>query len=110
MAEEPVVRMGETQAGVTRPSVSPIYQTTAFDVPDPDVLQQLYAGQVTGDIYTRDSNPGMRALAQSIAAREGTEAGGVFASGLGALGRIFLTRLAAGDPLRTGPSQYGETR
>lgn len=76
MAEEPVVRMGETQAGVTRPSVSPIYQTTAFDVPDPDVLQQLYAGQVTGDIYTRDSNPGMRALAQSIAAAGGNGSGG----------------------------------
>jgi len=109
VAEEPVVRMGETQAGVTRPSVSPIYQTTAFDVPDPDVLQQLYAGQVTGDIYTRDSNPGMRALAQSIAALEGTEAGAVFASGMGALGSIFLTLLSAGDHVLTAQSLYGKT-
>lgn len=109
MAEEPVVRMGETQAGVTRPSVAPIYQTTAFDVPDPDVLQQLYAGQVTGDIYTRDSNPGMRALAQSIAALEGTEAGAVFASGMGALGSIFLTLLSAGDHVLTAQSLYGKT-
>ena len=109
MAEEPVVRMGETQAGVTRPSVAPIYQTTAFDVPDLDVLQQLYAGQVTGDIYTRDSNPGMRALAQSIAALEGTEAGAVFASGMGALGSIFLTLLSAGDHVLTAQSLYGKT-
>ena len=90
MSDEPVVRMGETSAGVTRPSVSPIYQTTAFDVPDLEILQQLYAGQLTGDIYTRDSNPGMRALAQSIAGLEQTEAGAVFASGMGALGSIFL--------------------
>lgn len=109
VAEEPVVRMGETQAGVTRPSVSPIYQTTAFDVPDLDVLQQLYAGHVTGDIYTRDSNPGMRALAQSIAALEGTEAGAVFASGMGALGSIFLTLLSAGDHVLTAQSLYGKT-
>lgn len=109
VAEEPVVRMGETQAGVTRPSVSPIYQTTAFDVPDLDVLQQLYAGQVTGDIYTRDSNPGMRALAQSVAALEGTEAGAVFASGMGSLGSIFLTLLSAGDHVLTAQSLYGKT-
>lgn len=109
VAEEPVVRMGETQAGVTRPSVSPIYQTTAFDVPDVDILQQLYAGQVTGDIYTRDSNPGMRALAQSIAVLEGTEAGAVFASGMGALGSIFLTLLSAGDHVLTAQSLYGKT-
>lgn len=109
VAEEPVVRMGETQAGVTRPSVSPIYQTTAFDVPDLDVLQQLYAGQVTGDIYTRDSNPGMRALAQSVAALEGTEAGAVFASGMGSLGSIFLTLLSAGDHVLAAQSLYGKT-
>ena len=109
VAEEPVVRMGETRCGATRPSVSPIYQTTAFDVPDLDVLQQLYAGQVTGDIYTRDSNPGMRALSQAVAALEGTESGAVFASGMGALGSIFLTLLSAGDHVLTAQSLYGKT-
>jgi len=109
VSDEPVVRMGETSAGVTRPSVSPIYQTTAFDVPDLEILQQLYAGQLTGDIYTRDSNPGMRALAQSIAGLEQTEAGAVFASGMGALGSIFLTLLSAGDHVLTAQSLYGKT-
>ena len=60
--------MGHPVSGVTTPSAPPIFQTTAFDVPDLDVLQQLYSGEVPGDIYTRDSNPNHWLLYQSDAA------------------------------------------
>jgi cystathionine beta-lyase/cystathionine gamma-synthase len=82
-------RMGHPRASVTSPSAPPIYQTTAFDVPDLDVLHALYEGKASGDVYTRDSNPNHTALAESIAIMEDAEAGAVFASGMGAAGSVF---------------------
>lgn len=109
MAQEHPARMGHPGPAVTRPSAPAIYQTTAFDVPDLDVLQQLYAGTAVGDIYTRDSNPNHSALGAAIAELEGTEAGAVFASGMGAAGSIFLALTSAGDHVILARSLYGKT-
>jgi cystathionine beta-lyase/cystathionine gamma-synthase len=81
--------MGHPHPSVTSPSAPPIYQTTAVDVSDLDVLQALYEGKATGDVYTRDSNPNHTALAESTAIMEDAEAGAVFASGMGAAGSIL---------------------
>lgn len=101
--------MGHPAPSVTVPSSPPIYQSTAFDIADLDVLEKIYAGEVQGDIYTRDSNPNHTALAESIAAMEETEAGAVFASGMGALGAVFLTLASAGDHVILAKAIYGKT-
>ncbi|MFM7056469.1 MAG: trans-sulfuration enzyme family protein [Planctomycetota bacterium] len=101
--------MGHPGPSVTRPSAPAIFQTTAFDVPDLDVLQQLYAGTAAGDIYTRDSNPNHSALGAAIAQLEGTEAGAVFASGMAAAASIFLSLTTAGDHAILARSLYGKT-
>ena len=80
-------RMGHPRESSSAPSAPPIYQSTAFDVRDLDVLQGIHSGTIHGDIYTRDSNPNHSALAESIAVLEGVAAGAVFASGMGALGK-----------------------
>lgn len=102
-------RMGHPRPSATTPSAPPIYQTTAFDVPDLDVLQALYTGQAAGDVYTRDSNPNHAALAETIATMECADAGAVFASGMGAVGSIFLTLAAAGDHVILARALYGKT-
>jgi cystathionine gamma-synthase len=102
-------RMGHPRASVTSPSAPPIYQTTAFDVPDLDVLHALYEGKASGDVYTRDSNPNHTALAESIAIMEDAEAGAVFASGMGAAGSIFLALTSAGDHVLLARALYGKT-
>lgn len=102
-------RMGHPATSVTVPSSPPIFQSTAFDVPDLDVLEKIHAGELHGDIYTRDSNPNHSALAESIAALEETEAGAVFASGMGALGAIFLTLASTGDHVIVAKAIYGKT-
>ena len=101
--------MGHPAPSITVPSSPPIYQSTAFDIADLDVLEKIHAGELQGDIYTRDSNPNHTALAESIAALEETEAGAVFASGMGALGSIFLTLAAAGDHVILAKAIYGKT-
>lgn len=102
-------RMGHPRPSVTTPSAPAIYQSTAFDVPDLDVLHSLYSGEAHGDIYTRDSNPNHSALAESIAILEHTEAGAVFASGMSAIGSIFLSLAAAGDHVILARALYGKT-
>ena len=101
--------MGHPAPSITVPSSPPIYQSTAFDIADLDVLEKIHAGELQGDIYTRDSNPNHTALAESIAALEETESGAVFASGMGALGSIFLTLAAAGDHVILAKAIYGKT-
>jgi cystathionine beta-lyase/cystathionine gamma-synthase len=109
MSSDHPSRMGHPRESSTAPSTPPIYQTTAFDVGDLDVLHSIHTGKTPGDIYTRDSNPNHSALAESIAALEGAEAGAVFASGMGALGSIFLTLASAGDHVVLARSLYGKT-
>lgn len=109
MSQQHPSRMGHPAPSVTVPSSPPIYQSTAFDIADLDVLEKIYAGEVQGDIYTRDSNPNHTALAESIAAMEETEAGAVFASGMGALGAVFLTLASAGDHVILAKAIYGKT-
>jgi O-succinylhomoserine sulfhydrylase len=109
MSSDHPSRMGHPRESSTTPSAPPIYQSTAFDVGDLDVLQGIHAGTTKGDIYTRDSNPNHSALAESIATLEGAEAGSVFASGMGALGSIFLTLASAGDHVILASALYGKT-
>jgi O-succinylhomoserine sulfhydrylase len=109
MSDQHPSRMGHPRPSVTIPSAPPIYQSTAFDVPDLDVLEKINSGELHGDIYTRDSNPNQNALAESIAMLEGTEAGAVFASGMGALGSIFLSLASAGDHVILAKAVYGKT-
>lgn len=101
--------MGHPHSSVTTPSAPPIFQTTAFDVPDLDVLESVYSGAAHGDIYTRDSNPNHAALAESIAALEGAEQGAVFASGMGAIASVFLSLCSSGDHVVIARSVYGKT-
>lgn len=101
--------MGHPAPSVTVPGSPPIYQSTAFDLADLDVLEKIHAGELHGDLYTRDSNPNHTALAESIAVLEETEAGAVFASGMGALGSIFLSLASAGDHVILARAIYGKT-
>lgn len=100
-------RMGEIQPFATHPSAPPIYQTTAFDVPDFETLNQIYHGETPGHIYTRDSNPNHSALSESIAELEAAEAGAVFASGMGAIAAVALTLAESGGHVIVGRSLYG---
>lgn len=102
-------RMGHIPPFDTQPSSAPIYQTTAFDIPDLNVLADLHTGAAKGHIYTRDSNPNRQALAESIATLENAEAGGTFSSGMGAIAAISMTLAAAGDHIIVGQSLYGIT-
>ncbi len=101
--------MGHIPESATSPSSPPIYQTTAFDIADLNVLADLHSGAASGHIYTRDSNPNHSALAESIAQLEHAEAGAVFASGMGAIAAVAMTLAGCGDHVIVARSLYGVT-
>lgn len=107
--DPPVSRAGHPPSFVTPPSAPPICQTTAFDLLDLTMLQQISDGQVEGHLYTRDTNPNHTALADTVAAMEHAEAGAVFSSGMGAIAALIMSLCGTGDHLLVSRSLYGKT-
>ncbi len=107
--QTPVSRAGHPPEFVTPPSVPPVYQTTAFDLPDLNVLGQISDGQTAGHVYTRDSNPNHTALADTLAHMERADAGMVFSSGMGAIAALIMSLAQTGDHLLVSDSLYGRT-
>ncbi len=103
------VRPARQYHASTPPSVSPIYQTTAFDVDDLKHLEWLMNGEADGYIYTRDGNPNQDAFARTVAQLEGAEAGFVSGSGMGSLSAVTLSHVKAGDHVIVAEMLYGRS-
>ena len=102
-------RAGESDALETPPSVPPLFQTTAFDIADLQQLQQIYAGEISGYIYSRDGNPNHRMFENAIAEMEGAEAAVAASSGMGSLAASFLAMLKSGDHVVSARVLYGKS-
>ena len=102
-------RAGEVPPSVTRPSVLPIYQTTAFDILDLEQREAISGGQANGYIYTRDGNPNHSAFAHAIAQLEGAEAAVTCASGMGGMAAAVMAHVKTGDHIVAARVLYGKT-
>lgn len=88
---------------------TPIYQTATFAVENvEDVIGICRKGQ-PGFCYTRAGNPTTRALEEKIALLEGGELCVAAASGMGAIGGMFLGLLSQGDHVVADGCVYGGT-
>lgn len=93
----------------TPPSVSPIFQTAAFDFRDLEHLEGMVSGNEPGFMYTRDSNPNHNVFSQTVADMESAEAGVAAASGQGAMAATVLAHASAGDHVIAAKVLYGGT-
>jgi cystathionine beta-lyase/cystathionine gamma-synthase len=88
------------------PVVTPIYQTSTFEVTDNDEQQRVH--EIKSDrYYTRWGNPTNTAAEQAVAALEGVEAALTFASGMGAITTTILGLLKTGDHIVAQRDVYG---
>ena len=94
-------------SSLSRPVVSPIFQTTTFAVPSAPDLARVAVEVGSPDFYTRHGNPNHVELADAVATLEGAEAGVVFASGMGALTTTVLALVQSGDHVVAQRSMYG---
>jgi cystathionine beta-lyase/cystathionine gamma-synthase len=77
--------------------VPPIVQSSLFTFPSFKELLETFRGERTRWVYSRTTNPTVRAFEEKIAALEGTEAAMGLASGMGAISAAVLAFASPGD-------------
>ncbi|MGH2829809.1 MAG: trans-sulfuration enzyme family protein [Actinomycetota bacterium] len=93
-----------------RPLSQPIYQTATFAFDDIDDFAAVAQTKTTGGyLYSRWANPTVDALARTVAALEGAEAGACFASGMAAIHGALSSLLKADDHVVAAQMLYGGT-
>ncbi|MFO1151886.1 MAG: PLP-dependent transferase [Alsobacter sp.] len=77
--------------------VPPIVQTSLFTFKSFDEMAETFAGQRQRYVYSRTTNPTVRAFEEKLAALEGAEDAIGFASGMGAISGTVLAFVRPGD-------------
>jgi cystathionine beta-lyase/cystathionine gamma-synthase len=88
------------------PLVTPIYQTSTFEVTDND---QQVSAIPTDQFYTRYGNPTNTVAEAAIAELEGADGALLFASGMGAITSVIFALVKAGDHIVAQRDIYGGT-
>ena len=92
---------------VTGSTLTPIYQSSAFEHKTAEELEKIFHNQAPGYSYTRIANPTIDAFEKRMTALEGGVASVACASGMAALYNAFGNILRAGDEIVSSASLYG---
>jgi len=87
----------------------PLYLTSSFVFEDAEQARALFADEISGNIYTRFSNPNNSELVQKLCLLEGTEDGIATASGMAAMYISMASLLKSGDHVLASRSVFGST-
>jgi O-acetylhomoserine (thiol)-lyase len=90
-------------------TLSPIYQSSAFEQESAEKLEKIFENKAPGYCYTRVANPTVTAFEARITQLEGGIATVACASGMAAISYALLNILQAGDEIVTSASLYGGT-
>ena len=95
---------GEPQTGAT---LTPIYQSSAFEQESAERLEKIFHNQAPGFSYTRINNPTVEAFEKRMTVLEGGKSSVACASGMAAMFNAFANILQAGDEIVSSASLYG---
>lgn len=98
--------MGDKATGAT---LTPIYQSSAFEHESPEQLEKIFNNKAAGFSYTRISNPTVASFEARIAALEGGIAAVACSSGMAAVTLSLLNILSSGDEIIAGAGLFGGT-
>lgn len=101
---------GEDATAPVRPLVDPISPSTVYAFRDPSLADRRRAADPPEPNYGRDGLPNVDAFERALAALEGTAEAHAVASGMAAIGLIFLAHLAAGDHVVASADCYCDTQ
>ncbi|MBF0357877.1 MAG: O-succinylhomoserine sulfhydrylase [Magnetococcales bacterium] len=87
----------------------PVFLTSSFTYNSAQQASDVFAGEESGNLYSRFTNPTVTAFEERIAAMEGGERGVAMASGMAAISSVFLGLLSAGDHMVLSRSVFGST-
>lgn len=106
--ETRAIRVGHRRTGEGEHS-EPIFATSSFVFDSAAEAAARFAGDVSGNIYSRFTNPTVRAFEQRLAAMEGGESCVATASGMAAILATCMGLLQHGDHLLSSRSIFGST-
>lgn len=87
----------------------PIFLTSSFVYDSAAQAAARFSGEEPGNIYSRFTNPTVRAFEERLAALEGAEKAVALASGMAAISSTFFALLAPGDHVVSSRSVFGTT-
>ena len=87
----------------------PIYMSSTYAFETSAESEAVAAGELHRALYGREENPTQAMLEAKLANLEGAESCVVFASGMGAVGSLFLSLLSQGDQLVVHRTVYSNT-
>jgi cystathionine gamma-synthase len=87
----------------------PVVHSVSFGYEDIDTWLAVALGHQEGHIYSRNTNPTVRAFEEKIRDLEGAEAATSFASGMAAISATLFTFLRPGDRVVSVKDSYGGT-
>ena len=101
------------RAGIRRTSeaehAEPIFTSSSFLFDSPEEAAAKFAGETDGNVYSRYTNPTVRAFEERLAALEIGESAVATASGMSAILALCLTHLKAGDHVLCSRDVFGAT-
>jgi O-succinylhomoserine sulfhydrylase len=99
----------QSQRSEFREHSVPLYLTSSFVFEDAEQARALFADEISGNIYTRFSNPNNTELIEKLCLLEGTEDGIATASGMAAMYISMASLLKSGDHVLASRSVFGST-
>jgi cystathionine gamma-synthase len=87
----------------------PVVHSVSFTYQDIDTWQDVALEKIPGHIYSRNTNPTVRAFEDKVKELEGADAATSFASGMAAISNVLATFLKPGDRIVSIKDSYGGT-
>ncbi len=87
----------------------PVVHSVSFGYADVDSWLDVALGRAPGHIYSRNTNPTVRAFEEKVRVLEGAESATSFATGMAAISNTLFTLLAPGDRVVSVKDTYGGT-
>jgi len=87
----------------------PLYLTSSFVFDDAEQARAMFADEITGNIYSRYSNPNTNEFISKLCLMEGTEDGIATSSGMAAMFSSMAALLKMGDHVLACRSVFGST-
>jgi cystathionine gamma-synthase len=87
----------------------PVVHSVSFAYKDIDTWHKVALGEEPGHIYSRNTNPTVRAFEDKVKILEGAEAATSFSSGMAAISNTLATFLKPGDRIVSIKDSYGGT-
>ena len=98
----------QTERG-QREHSAPVYMTSSFVFEDAEQARAYFADDITGNVYSRFTNPNNREFEEKIARMEGADDAVSFSSGMAAVFNSLIAHLSAGDHILSCRALFGST-